>query len=277
MIDESIRRRLENQTLIEIAERARLEAERSSRARSHSLATMSHELRTPLNAIIGYSELMTQHPARFSTASAKEPLERILRAGRHLLNLINELLDLAKIEAEKKSFQYEHVDVAALVRDVVETTRSIAEQNGNTVSVDCPVALAPLRTDPKRLTQVVLNLLSNACKFTERGKIGVSIVTVQEEGRKWEDLSVTDTGIGIAPSNWKSSSRTFPGRRGYPAKVRRDRSGLAISRRICQAMGGDLNVVSGLGKGSTFTRGFPSIHHQATPRPSSNPSRAAPR
>ena len=107
LIDESIRRRFENQSLIEIAERARLEAERSNRAKSRFLATMSHELRTPLNSIIGYSELMTQHPARFATESAKDPLERILRAGRHLLNLINELLDIAKIEAGKTNFVYE--------------------------------------------------------------------------------------------------------------------------------------------------------------------------
>lgn len=255
---ESIQRGFENQALIEIAERARLEAERSNRAKSEFLATMSHELRTPLNAIIGYSELMTRHPARFATESAKDPLERILRAGRHLLNLINDLLDMAKIEAGRTSFRYEDVDVAALVRDAVETTRSLAEQTGNAVSVHCPVGLAPLRTDPKRLTQVVLNLISNACKFTERGRVEISIAPVAAAGRNWMEVAVADTGIGLAPEQQGRLFEDFS--QADEAKQRQFGGtglGLAISRRICRAMGGDLTVVSELGKGSTFTARLP--------------------
>jgi signal transduction histidine kinase/CheY-like chemotaxis protein len=258
LIDESIRRRFENQSLIEIAERARLEAERSSRAKSQFLATMSHELRTPLNAIIGYSELMTQHPSRFATQSAKDPLERILRAGRHLLNLINELLDLAKIEAGKVNFTYERVDVATLVRDAVETTRSLAEQTGNTVSVVSRVEPGLLYTDPKRLMQVVLNLLSNACKFTECGRVEISIVPVELEGRKWVDVAVADTGIGLAGVQKDRLFEDFS--QGDPATQKKFGGtglGLAISRRLCRAMGGDLTVVSELGKGSTFTARLP--------------------
>jgi signal transduction histidine kinase/ActR/RegA family two-component response regulator len=258
LIDESIRRRFENQALIEIAEHARLEAERSSRAKSQFLATMSHELRTPLNAIIGYSELMTQQPARFATESAKDPLERILRAGRHLLNLINELLDLAKIEAGRTNFSYVDVDVAALVRDAVDTVQSLAEQNGNAISVTCPAELAPLHTDPKRLLQVVLNLLSNACKFTERGRVEVSITPVQADGRKWLDVVVTDTGIGMSPEQTERLfEEFFQGDAAAQRKYGGTGLGLAISRRICRAMGGDLTVVSELGKGSTFTARFP--------------------
>ena len=263
LIDESIRRRFENQGLTEIAERARLEAERSNRAKSQFLATMSHELRTPLNAIIGYSELMTQQPTRFATQSAKDPLERILRAGRHLLNLINELLDLAKIEAGKANFAYEDVDVAALVRDVVETTQSIAEQNGNTVTVVAPPTLAPLRTDPKRLMQIVLNLLSNACKFTDHGRVEVSIAPVQAEGRQWIDLKVMDTGIGMSR---EQTDRLFEEFFQADAKAQQKFGGtglgLAISRRLCRAMGGELSVVSELGRGSTFTARLP---EQPTP------------
>jgi len=270
--DESIRRRFEIQSVnemterarleaersLEMTERARLEAERSSRAKSEFLATMSHELRTPLNAIIGYSELMTQHPARFATESAKDPLERILRAGRHLLNLINELLDMAKIEAGKTSFLYEDVDVAALVRDVVETTRSLAEQNGNVVRVVSPVALAPLHTDPKRLMQVVLNLLSNACKFTERGQVDVSIVPVQADGRKWVDVAVTDTGPGMTREQQERLFEDFfQGDGATQRKFGGTGLGLAISRRICQAMGGNLTVTSEFGRGSTFTARLP--------------------
>ncbi|HSD40593.1 MAG TPA: ATP-binding protein [Burkholderiales bacterium] len=258
LIDQSIRRGFENQALIEIAERARLEAERSSRAKSQFLATMSHELRTPLNAIIGYSELMTRHPARFGTESAKDPLERILRAGRHLLNLINDLLDMAKIEAGKTTFLYEDVDVAALVRDAVETTRSLAEQTGNTVTVHCPVALPPLRTDPKRLTQVVLNLVSNACKFTERGRVDITITPVVAGGRKWIDVAVADTGIGMAREQQERLFEDFSqADEGTQRRFGGTGLGLAISRRICRAMGGDLTVVSELGKGSTFTARLP--------------------
>jgi len=258
LIDESIRHGFENQALIEIAERARLDAEQSSRAKSEFLATMSHELRTPLNAIIGYSELMTLHPARFATQAAKDPLERVLRAGRHLLNLINELLDMAKIEAGKANFHYEDVDVAALVRDAVETTRSLAEQTGNTVSVHCPDALAPLRTDPKRLMQVVLNLVSNACKFTERGQVNISIAQVMSEGGKWIEVAVADTGIGMTREQQERLFEDFSqGDAATQRKFGGTGLGLAISRRICRAMGGDLVVVSEQGKGSTFTARLP--------------------
>jgi signal transduction histidine kinase len=256
--DESIRRRFEYQYMIEMTERARLEAERSSRAKSEFLATMSHELRTPLNAIIGYSELMTQHPARFSTELAKDPLERVLRAGRHLLSLINDLLDMAKIEAGKTIFIYENVDVQAVARDVMETTRSLADQNGNTLSLVCPATLPPLRTDAKRLCQVLLNLLSNACKFTERGRVEVAIREVQADGKSFIDIAVTDTGIGLTPEQKeKLFEDFFQGHSAAQGKFAGTGLGLAISRRICRAMGGDLTVVSELGHGSTFTARLP--------------------
>ena len=275
LIDESIRRGFENQALIEIAVRARMEAEKSNRAKSQFLATMSHELRTPLNAIIGYSELMTRHPERFGTERAKDPLERILRAGRHLLNLINDLLDMAKIEAGKTSFRYEDVDVTALVRDAVETTRSLAEQTGNTVSVHAPADLPPLRTDPKRLTQVVLNLLSNACKFTERGRIDISIAPTRADDRQWLEIAVADTGVGMAPEHLERLFEDFS--QGDDAAQRKFGGtglGLAISRRICRAMGGDLTVMSAAGKGSTFTARLP--EHPPVATPSAAPSEAAP-
>ncbi len=266
LIDESIRRRFENQSLTEIADRARLEAERSNRAKSRFLATMSHELRTPLNAIIGYSELMTQHPSRFSTEAAKDPLERILRAGRHLLNLINELLDLAKIEAGKTNFVYEDVDVPALVRDVVETTRSLADQNGNVVTVSCPTPVPLLHTDAKRLMQVILNLLSNACKFTERGRVDITIASAQHDGRTWLEVAVADTGIGIAREQTERLFEDFfQGDAATQRKFGGTGLGLAISRRICRAMGGDLTVASEPGKGSTFTARLPEDPVPAAP------------
>ncbi|HET9042075.1 MAG TPA: ATP-binding protein [Burkholderiales bacterium] len=275
LIDESIRRGFENQALIEIAERARLEAEQSSRAKSQFLATMSHELRTPLNAIIGYSELMTRHPERFATEKAKDPLERILRAGRHLLNLINDLLDMAKIEAGKTSFWYENVDVAALVRDAVETTRSLAEQTGNTVRIHSPAGLPLLRTDPKRLTQVVLNLLSNACKFTERGQVDLSIAPAVADGRNWIEIAVADTGMGMGREQLDRLFEDFSqGDEATQRKFGGTGLGLAISRRICRAMGGDLTVVSAPGQGSTFTARLP--EHPPAESAAPAPSQASP-
>ncbi|MCG6876043.1 MAG: response regulator [Betaproteobacteria bacterium] len=275
LIDESIRHGFENQALIEIAQRARLEAEQSNRAKSQFLATMSHELRTPLNAIIGYSELMTRHPERYATEKAKDPLERILRAGRHLLNLINDLLDMAKIEAGKTSFRYEDVDVAALMRDAVETTRSLAEQTGNTVAVHSPAGLPLLRTDPKRLTQVFLNLLSNACKFTERGRVDISVAPKLVDDRNWIEIAVADTGVGMGPEQLDRLFEDFSqSDEAAQRKFGGTGLGLAISRRICRAMGGDLTVVSEPGKGSTFTVRLP--EHPPTEVASPGPSQASP-
>jgi signal transduction histidine kinase len=221
---------------------------------------MSHELRTPLNAIIGYSELMTRHPERFGTERAKDPLERILRAGRHLLNLINDLLDMAKIEAGKTSFRYEDVDVAALVRDAVETTRSLAEQTGNAVSVHAPADLPPLRTDPKRLTQVVLNLLSNACKFTERGRIDISIAPTHADDRQWLEIAVADTGVGIPePDLPFVFERFYRAKRSRAANPGGSGLGLSIVKWIVEAHKGSVGVESVVGKGSTFTVRLPVI------------------
>jgi CheY-like chemotaxis protein len=148
--------------------------------------------------------------------------------------------------------------LAALVRDAVDTVQSLADQNGNTISVSCPDALAPLNTDPKRFLQVVLNLLSNACKFTERGRVEVSITPVQADGRKWIDVAVTDTGIGMSHEQTERLfEEFFQGDAAAQRKYGGTGLGLAISRRICRAMGRDLTVVSELGKGSTFTARFP--------------------
>ncbi len=260
IVDESIARRFENLHLIDVAERARAEAEAGSRTKSQFLATMSHELRTPLNAIIGYSELMMEHPARFGTERAKEPLERILRAGRHLLNLINELLDLAKIEAGKIVLVYEPTDVAALATDVVETARSLAEQNRNTLALDVPVKIDPIRADRKRVTQVLLNLLSNACKFTTDGRVTLRVTPIDDGERRWIDLAVADTGIGMSPDQMAKLFQDFSQADASTAhRYGGTGLGLAISRRLCHMMGGKLTVDSEPGKGSTFTARLPAM------------------
>src|SRR5947208_7148940 len=147
----------------------------ASQHKSQFVASMSHELRTPLNAIIGLTEMMVSNAARFGTEKAAEPLRRVHRAGTHLLGLINQVLDLSKIEAGKLELNPETVSLAPLIEDVVGTARQLAEQNGNRLVVECPAALPPITVDSMRLRQILLNLLSNACKFTKNGEVSLAV------------------------------------------------------------------------------------------------------
>jgi len=156
------------QSLVE----ARALAEAASQHKSQFLASMSHELRTPLNAIIGLTEMMIANTARLGTEKAPEPLRRVHRAGQHLLSLINEVLDLSKIEAGKLELTLESVNVASLIDEVIATAGQLAEQNKNRLVVEVQEDLGPLHADPMRLRQILLNLLSNACKFTKQGEVG---------------------------------------------------------------------------------------------------------
>ena len=143
---------------------------------------MSHELRTPLNAIIGFTEMLVSNAARFGTEKALEPLRRVNRAGTHLLGLINQVLDLSKIEAGKLELNLENVSIAPLIEEVVGTARPLAEQNKNRLSVECSRDLPPIEADAMRLRQILLNLLSNACKFTKDGEICLRATPIQHDG-----------------------------------------------------------------------------------------------
>ena len=166
---------IENARLFSEVEEKGQQLEIASQHKSHFLASMSHELRTPLNAIIGLTEMMTEHAPRFGTEKALEPLRRVLRAGRHLLTLINEILDLSKIEAGKIELNIETVSIAPVIEDVAGTARPLAEKNGNRLLVDCPADIGTIRADPVRLRQALLNLLSNACKFTKQGEVRLRV------------------------------------------------------------------------------------------------------
>src|SRR5215469_9817415 len=245
------------------AEESRDEAMEASRTKSSFLANMSHELRTPLNAIIGLTELLCDNAARFGTEKALEPLRRVLRAGRHLLGLINDILDLSKIEAGKMDLTLETVTIQPVVEEVLGTARPLAEQNKNELALDSPEGIGSVYADNMRLRQVLLNLLSNACKFTKAGTVRLGVTRVEEAGQHWVDFAVSDTGIGMTE---EQLGRLFQEFAQADASTTRQFGGtglgLAISRRLCRLMGGDVTVTSIPGEGSTFTVRLPT---QAAP------------
>src|SRR6516162_4032284 len=188
---------IENARLFdEIQDKSR-QLETASKHKSQFVANMSHELRTPLNAIIGLTDMLVSNAARFGTEKALEPLRRVQNAGTHLLGLINQVLDLSKIEAGKLELDLESVSILPLIYNVIETARPLAERNKNILAVECPCDLPPIEADAMRLRQIILNLLSNACKFTEAGNIKLQVTTALHEGRQFVEIAVIDTGIGM--------------------------------------------------------------------------------
>src|SRR3984893_17920314 len=232
---------------------ARDAADEANRTKSSFLANMSHELRTPLNAIIGLSDMLASNTARFGTDKALEPLRRVHRAGTHLLGLINQILDLSKIEAGRLELHLERVNILPLVEEVIGTARPLAEQNKNRLSVECPGDLPPIEADAMRVRQILLNLLSNACKFTKDGSIILRVARGVHQGQDCIAFAVADSGIGMTPEQLGRLFEEFS--QGDATTARQYGGtglGLAITRRLCQMMGGDVSVTSEVGKGTTF-------------------------
>src|SRR5262245_3891658 len=229
----------------------------ASEHKSQFLASMSHELRTPLNAIIGLTDMMVTNAARFGTEKALERLRRVTAAGAHLLRLINEILDLSKIEAGKLELNPEHVDLTPLIDEVIGTAGQLAEKNKNRLVVETEKNLGAVTVDPMRLRQIVLNLLSNACKFTKQGEIKLKARRAANGGG-WIELAVSDTGIGMTPEQQAKLFSEFTQADSLTArKFGGTGLGLAISRRLARMMGGDVTVASEPGKGSVFTVRLP--------------------
>jgi signal transduction histidine kinase len=225
----------------------------ASEHKSQFVSSMSHELRTPLNAIIGLTDMLVTNAARFGTEKALEPLQRVNRAGSHLLGLINQVLDLSKIEAGKLELNPQTVQLAPLVDEVVGTAQQLAQQNNNRLHIEVEENLGTLTVDPMRLRQILLNLLSNACKFTKQGEVKLRARRVRND-HDWIEMAVVDSGIGMTREQQAKLFKEFTQADATTAqRFGGTGLGLALSRKLARMMGGDVTVASELGKGSVFT------------------------
>jgi signal transduction histidine kinase/CheY-like chemotaxis protein len=237
---------------------ARDEAMKATRAKSQFLASMSHELRTPLNAIIGYSEMLHEEAEDLGQDSFLPDLVKIREAGKHLLSLINDILDLSKIEAGKMDVLLEDFEVADLIAQVQSVIQPLMTKNANTLVVDAAPDLGAMRSDQTKLRQNLFNLLSNAAKFTKKGTITLAGRRLVRDGADWLEFKVSDTGIGMTP---EQLGRLFQAFAQAEASTSRDYGGtglgLAITRHFCRMLGGDVAIESTPGEGSTFTMMLP--------------------
>ncbi|MCX6614288.1 MAG: PAS domain S-box protein [Acidobacteria bacterium] len=249
------RKRVESQL-----QEAKEQAEASNRSKSEFLANMSHELRTPLNAILGYSEIIAEDATDNGHTEYLSDLNRILTAGRHLLSLINDILDLSKIEAGKMIIQPEWINVETLVEECIATVKPLAAKNNNKIVVHPWSPLGSYWTDPTRFRQSLFNLLSNACKFTQNGQVELSMQPEMIEGKEWTHWCVRDNGKGISEEDQQKLFTAFTQVNSSSSKNEGGTGlGLAITRRLCDAMGGKIELKSALGEGSAFTITLPRL------------------
>ena len=257
-ITELKRREVQLNELVDSLAEARDLAMRATETKSHFLANMSHELRTPLNAIIGITEMLEEDAVDFGQDDFVEPLQRVTSAGQHLLHLINEVLDLSKIEAGKLDLIFEKFDLLSLVQDTVTTVQSLAAKNANKLELDCPADIGSMHADQMRIRQIMLNLLSNACKFTEQGTVTITVTRMARGTADWVRIAVADTGIGMTPEQLGNMFKEFSqADTSTTRKYGGTGLGLAISQRLCRMMGGEITVESTEGEGTTFTVNLP--------------------
>jgi len=237
---------------------AKQAAEEANRAKSIFLANMSHELRTPLNAIIGYSEMLEEETQELGNAAVVKDLQRIQSAGKHLLELINDILDLSKIEAGKMGLHLETFDVAQMIEEIANTVQPSVAKNTNTLQINVAKNVSEMRADLTKVRQVLLNLLSNSCKFTDHGTVSLTVDRRTIDRRDWLQFEVRDTGIGITDEQKENLFREFSqADTSIARKYGGTGLGLAITHRFTQIMGGTIAVDSQPGRGSKFTIQLP--------------------
>jgi signal transduction histidine kinase/CheY-like chemotaxis protein len=233
-------------------------AEEANRAKSTFLANMSHELRTPLNAIIGYSEMLEEETRDSGKVENVQDLKKIQTAGKHLLSLINDVLDLSKIEAGKMGLHLEMFDVAHMIEEMVTTLQPAAAKNANSIHVHVAENVSVMKADLTKVRQILFNLLSNACKFTDHGTISVDVDQINVADRDWIQFKVSDTGIGISAKQKENLFHEFAqADTSIARKYGGTGLGLAITHRFVQLMKGQINVESEPGQGATFTVQLP--------------------
>jgi signal transduction histidine kinase/DNA-binding response OmpR family regulator len=261
--DVTERRRTEQEVV-----NAREAAESANRTKSLFLANMSHELRTPLNAILGYSEMLHEEAVERGLLDFTADLDKIGTAGKHLLALINDILDLSKIEAGKMELFLESFDLAELIHEITSTMGPIVRTNSNTLCVELAPRLGVMHADQMKVRQALSNLLSNAVKFTHGGNVIVCARRERMDGREWVLFEVTDTGVGMSAEQIVKLFQDFTqADASTTRKFGGTGLGLALTRRFCQMMGGDVTVRSVPGEGSTFTIKLPAVIRAVDPEP----------
>jgi signal transduction histidine kinase/CheY-like chemotaxis protein len=246
--------------------KAKEAAETANKTKSLFLANMSHELRTPLNAILGYSEMLHEEAVERELDEFGADLEKINAAGKHLLALINDILDLSKIEAGKMELFLESFDVATMINEVASTIQPTVEKNTNTLHIERAPDLGAMHADQIKVRQALFNLLSNAVKFTHEGHVTLDAGRELMDGREWIVFRVADTGIGLSPEQIVKLFQDFTqADASTTRKFGGTGLGLALTRRFCQMMGGDVTVHSVPGEGSIFTIKLPAVVSEAKP------------